>query len=318
MAGLDLFVIALVGAIALAKFLPGPGAMTGAFSLQTIADYGVSLIFFFYGLKLSPRELKSGLANWQLHTVVQSATFLIFPLLILLLMQFFGHWGNRLFWIGTFYLAALPSTVSSSVVMVSMARGNIPAAIFNASLSSLAGVFITPLWMGIILTSGGEAYDLSSVFIKLSLQVLLPVTLGLLLHKRFGHIALRNSNRLKVFDQTVILLIVYTSFCESFINKMFDGHSSTEIILLGAAMVLLFFVVYYIIKFISRMLKFSVEDEITAVFSGSKKSLVHGTVMSKVLFPGISGVGVILLPLMLYHTLQLIIVSVIAQRLSKR
>ncbi len=317
-AGLDLFVLALVGVIVLAKFLPGPGAAEGRFSLQNIADYGVSVIFFFYGLKLSPAELKSGLVNWRLHSVVQSATFILFPLLLLLLMKLFGHKGNELLWIGTFYLAALPSTVSSSVVMVSMARGNVPAAIFNASVSSLAGVFITPLWMSLILISGTESYDLSSVFIKLSLQVLLPVTLGLLLHKSYGKFALRNARPLKLFDQTIILLIVYTSFCESFANNMFEGQSTAGIVSLGVAMVVLFFVIYTVIIFISRLLKFSIEDEITALFSGSKKSLVHGTVMSKVLFPGISGVGIILLPLMMYHTLQLIIVSILAQRFSKR
>lgn len=316
--GLDTFVMLLGGVILLAYHFPEPGIHQGAFTLQDAADWGVSLIFFFYGLKLSPRQLRADLMNWRLHFTIQASTFIIFPVVVLLLMLAFGNFGNRLFWIGTFYLAALPSTVSSSVVMVSIARGNIPSAIFNASISSLMGVFITPLWMGIWMTSGGGGYDLGDIFLKLSLQVLLPVVLGLMLNHKFGRFAHRHRSTLKWFDQIVILLIVYTSFCESFANKMFDGHSTISIFVLGIAMVALFFLIYEIVSLIGRLLRFNTEDHITAVFCGSKKSLVHGTVMSKVLLPGFAGVGVILLPLMLYHTLQLIIVSIIAMRFAKR
>ncbi|MBN1989477.1 MAG: bile acid:sodium symporter [Bacteroidales bacterium] len=316
--GLDTFVIALIGAIVLAYFWSAPGTYNGSITLHDVANYGVSLIFFFYGLKLSPEKFKEGLSNWRLHIVVQTATFIIFPLVVLFFMAILGSNGNRLFWIGTFYLAALPSTVSSSVVMVSIARGNVPSAIFNASISSLLGVFITPVWMGIILTSKGGNYDITNVVLKLSLQVLLPVVLGILLHPKLGTFAERNKGRLKLFDQSIILLIVYTSFCESFANKMFAGYSFAEILILGVAMIALFFLIYGIITLAGRMLHFSVEDHITAVFCGSKKSLVHGTVMSKVLFPGISGVGVILLPLMIFHALQLIAASIIAQRFDKR
>lgn len=316
--GLDAFVLLLIGVIVLARYFPEPGIREGAFTLQDAADWGVSLIFFFYGLKLSPRQLRADLMNWRLHLSIQGSTFLIFPLVVLLLMLIFGNLGNRLFWIGTFYLAALPSTVSSSVVMVSIARGNLPSAIFNASISSLMGVFITPLWMGIWMSTGGGSYDLGDVFIKLSLQVLLPVVVGLFLNHRFGSWPHRHKKSLKWFDQIVILLIVYTSFCESFANRMFDGHSTSAIVILSVAMILLFFLIYALISLLSRWLLFNTEDHITAVFCGSKKSLVHGTVMSKVLFPGVAGVGVILLPLMLYHTFQLIIVSIIAMRFAKR
>jgi solute carrier family 10 (sodium/bile acid cotransporter), member 7 len=135
---------------------------------------GISFIFFFYGVKLSPQKLKEGLSNWKLHLVVQSTTFLVFPLVVLLFYALFGDEANYL-WLGTFYLAALPSTVSSSVVMVSIAGGNLPAAIFNASISSMVGIFITPLWMDLMLPETSVSFDLTDTFIKLSLQVLLPV-----------------------------------------------------------------------------------------------------------------------------------------------
>ncbi|MCK9522864.1 MAG: bile acid:sodium symporter [Proteobacteria bacterium] len=316
--GLDSFVLLLVGAILLARYWPGPGVSDGPVPLREIADFGVSLIFFFYGLKLSPQELRSGLANWRLHLVIQGAVFVLFPLLILAPMRWLGHLGNPLFWMGTFYLAALPSTVSSSVVMVSIARGNMPAAIFNASISSLLGVFITPLWMGLYLATSEGGYDLGHIFLKLSLQVLLPVVLGLALHHRLGNWALRHRDALKWFDQGVILLIVYTSFCASFAGDMFADQSAGTIVGLGVAMAVIYFAVYGLITLLGRWLRFSVEDHIAAVFCGSKKSLVHGTVMSKVLFSHLAGVGVVLLPLMLYHTLQLIFASVMATRFAKR
>lgn len=316
--GLDWFILALIGMIVLAYLWSTPGIQKGFFSLKSIAGYGVSLIFFFYGLRLSPKKLREGLSNWRLHTIVQLSTFVLFPVILLLLKRFFGNNGNELFWLGAFYVAALPSTVSSSVVMVSIARGNIPAAIFNASISSLIGVFITPLWMGIVLTTTAQGFDLTDVIIKLIVQVLLPVTLGILLHFKFGGFAEKHRKTMRYFDQSVILLIIYTAFCESFSKQLFSNHGVLDILFLGISMIALFFFVYAIIFLISKIMRFNREDKITAIFCGSKKSLVHGTVMSKVLFPNAAAAGIILLPLMIYHALQLIAVSIIAQSMARK
>lgn len=317
-AGLDWFLLALIGMIVLASLFPEVGLDREPLSLGDVANYGVSLIFFFYGLRLSPEKLKAGLSSWRLHLVVQLSTFVLFPLLILPLHTFFEGGEQELLWLGTFYLAALPSTVSSSVVMVSIAGGNLPAAIFNASISSLLGIFITPLWMGLFLTSSSGDFDLGSVMGKLVLQVLLPVVLGIVLHRYWGGFAERNKKKLRIFDQVIILLIVFTSFCESFARHMFSGYSLIDLITLGVAMLALFFLVFGITSGISRLLGFNREDRITAIFCGSKKSLVHGTVMSKVLFPDANMVGIILLPIMIYHALQLLAASVIAQAAARK
>ena len=316
--GLDWFLLALIGMIVLAWLFPEVGVDREPLSLGDVANYGVSAIFFFYGLRLSPEKLKAGLSSWRLHLVVQGSTFLLFPLLILPLHTFFEGGEQELLWLGTFYLAALPSTVSSSVVMVSIAGGNIPAAIFNASISSLLGIFITPLWMGLFLTSSAGGFDLGSVMGKLVLQVLLPVVLGIVLHRYWGGFAERNKKKLRIFDQVIILLIVFTSFCESFARHMFSGYSLLDLGTLGVAMIALFFLVFGITSGISRLLGFNREDRITAIFCGSKKSLVHGTVMSKVLFPDANIVGIILLPIMLYHALQLLASSAIAQASARK
>ncbi|WP_262914595.1 bile acid:sodium symporter family protein [Pontibacter vulgaris] len=316
--GIDWFLLALISMIILAYLWPQIGIDREPVSLGDVATYGVSVIFFFYGLRLSPEKLRSGLSSWRLHLVVQLSTFILFPLLILPLHTLFEGTESEMLWLGTFYLAALPSTVSSSVVMVSIAGGNIPAAIFNASISSLVGVFITPLWMGLFLTASTESFDIWSIMGKLVLQVILPVVLGVLLHKRWGEFAERNKKKMRYFDQFIILTIVYTSFCESFARNMFAAYTLRDIALLGAAMIVLFFLVYAIIYGFSKTLGFNRNDQITAIFCGSKKSLVHGTVMAKVLFPNPTTVGIMLLPIMMYHALQLLAASIIAQALARR
>ena len=315
-AGLNTFFFLLVGMIFLAKFFPEWGTSESPLPLKTITGVGISFIFFFYGVKLSPQKLKEGLSNWKLHILVQSTTFLIFPLIVLIPYVFFGSEDNYL-WLGTFYLAALPSTVSSSVVMVSIAKGNLPAAIFNASISSMVGIFITPLWMDLILPESAIGFDLTDTFIRLSLQVLLPVIFGLFVHSYLIKFVNRYQVALKNFDQAIILLIVFTAFAESFAENMFDGQSFGELMWLGFLMLSFFFLMMGLMYMLSKALKFSREDMITVVFCGSKKSLVQGAVMGRVMFPDPVVFGVILLPLMVYHSLQLMAGSAIAQKLGE-
>ncbi|WP_262510982.1 bile acid:sodium symporter family protein [Larkinella punicea] len=316
-AGLDWFLLALLSMIGLAYLWPTPGIQEGPLSLSNLANLGVSVIFFFYGLRLSGDKLRAGLSNWQLHATIHLTTFVVFPLVVWAAMQVFGTDENRLLWLGVFYVAALPSTVSSSVVMVSIAGGNIPAAIFNASISSLIGVFLTPLWMGLFLATGSGDYDLASVIGKLALQVIAPVVLGILLNRWLGTWAERYKKALSTFDKIVILMIVYTSFCESFERRMFQSLTVSDLLVLGTCMLGLFSLIYGLVNGISRLLGFNRADRITALFCGSKKSLVQGSVMVTVLFPA-NVVGIALLPIMMYHALQLIAASVLAQAMARR
>ena len=317
--GLDWFILSLIGMIILASQFPGPGIAEGPFSISWLANIGVSLIFFFYGLKLNRKKLVAGLSNWRLHILVQVSTFVLFPLLVLCLKPWLNSGETQVLWLGSFFLAALPSTVSSSVVMVSIAHGNIPAAIFNASISSLMGIFITPAWMALVTGGNNHAIDMSDVVKKLLLQILLPVVLGLLLNPtRLGKIAEKYSKQLKYFDQLTILSIVYTAFSDSFSQHMFSNLDVLELVLLGACLLGLVFVAYFITGGVARLLGFNREDTITTTFCGSKKSLIHGTVMAKVIFMGSPLMGILLLPIMLYHALQLIAVSIIAQGMARK
>ncbi len=314
--GLNAFFFSLIGVIVLAYFFPEWGSTESPLPLKVITGAGISIIFFFYGVKLSPKQLMEGLSNWKLHLLVQSTTFLIFPLIILLVYSIWGSEDSYL-WLGTFYLAALPSTVSSSVVMVSIAGGNLSAAIFNASISSIVGIFITPLWMDLLLPETAVGFDLGETFLKLSLQVLLPVIIGLFCHRFLIQFVDRHKSALKNFDQFIILLIVFTAFSESFAEKMFEGHSAAALIVLGFLMLLFFLFMMGLMHFLSKAFGFSDPDRITVLFCGSKKSLVQGAVMGRVMFPDPVVFGVILLPLMIYHALQLMVGSAIAQYFSR-
>ncbi len=318
--GLEPFILTLLCSIFLAWLNPEIGMKREPICLGDIANIGMAFIFFFYGLRIDKGELVAGLKNMKLHLIVHFATFVLFPVIVLLAMYFYGITETSptfWIWIGVFFMAALPSTVSSSVVMVSLAGGNIPVAIFNASISSLLGVFITPLWMSIFLENIDGARGMEEVIFKLILQVIVPIIAGLLLNQKFNAFAVRRKKALRIFDQSVIILIVYTSFCDSFHDKMFDGFPFTDLIWLGAGMVAIFFLIYFIIFGICKILRVNRKDTIAVLFCGSKKSLVHGSVMSRVLFGNSPALGVILLPIMIYHALQLVIVSFIAQKYSK-
>jgi sodium/bile acid cotransporter 7 len=170
----------------------------------------------------------------------------------------------------------------------------------------------------LFIASATGDFDVTQIVIKLILQVLLPVIIGISLNSRLGAIAEKYKKQLKYFDQAVILTIIYTSFCKSFSEHLFEGFTLLELAGLAAGMMALFFAVFFCVGLLSRLLGFSDEDRITALFCGSKKSLVHGTVMSKVLFQHSTITGIVLLPLMLYHALQLIAASIIAQGMARR
>jgi sodium/bile acid cotransporter 7 len=315
--GINGFLFGLFAAIALASVFPEIGSTQSGLPWKPVIDVGIGVVFFFYGVKLDPNQLRIGLANWKLHLLIQGCTFLFFPVLVYLLNSS-SPWIEEDFKLGISYLSALPSTVSASVVMVSIAGGNLPGAIFNASISSLLGVVFTPAWMG-VLTEGVEGeLDFWSSLGDLSLKVLLPVFLGVLSHGWLFPKLKTVLPKLRFVDQSVIMMIVFTSFSESFAQKIFTSYSLTTLAALAAWMLLIFIGVLLLVIAVSFWLGFSLQDRITAMFCGSKKSLVHGVVIGKVIFPDPAVLGLVLLPVMLYHIEQLILGSMLAGYFGKK
>ncbi len=312
----DWFITGLLLMIVVAWLKPGIAMDSQLLNLGIIIDAGVVLIFFFYGLKLAPEKLKAGMSNWRMHLAIQLTTFVVFPLLIIPFYPLVRDTNLELFWIGMLFLAALPSTVSSSVVMVSIAGGNIPGAIFNASISGIIGILVTPFWMGLFLSAQAAGFDFSNVLIQLITQIIVPVIAGLLLHRYLIHWLMRHLPKLAAFDKIIILLIVYESFSKSFLTGIFAEVSWAALGGLFLAVIFLFFLILNFTGFLAKKMNFKREDQITLQFAGTKKSLVHGSVFASVLFSGISGAGIFLLPIMIYHSFQLFYISLIARRMQ--
>jgi len=309
--GINGFLLGLFLAIALASLFPEFGSEQSGLPWKPVINVGIALVFFFYGVKLDPIQLKKGLSNWKLHVLIQSCTFLFFPIIVFFLIKYIP-WIDEDFKLGISYLSVLPSTVSASVVMVSIANGNIAGAIFNASVSSLLGVIFTPAWMGFLSEGVEGEINFWSSLGDLSLKVLLPVFLGVFSHGLIYPKLKKVLPKLKFIDQSVIMMIVFTSFSESFAQKIFSSYSILTLSGIAAWMLLIFVGVMGMIYGLSLWLRFSLEDRITALFCGSKKSLVHGVVIGKVIFPDPAVLGLVLLPVMLYHIQQLIFGSMLA------
>ena len=313
----NIFLLLLVLMVVLGKIIPYEESYQKVFDLNAFINWGIAGIFLLYGLKLNIKEVKKDITNWRLHLLVQAATFLLFPLLVFLFYGFSKDTTYYSLWLSIFFLASLPSTVSSSVVMVSIAKGNVTSAIFNASVSGLIGIAMTPLLMGMFQNSNGAADgQLGEIFYQLLLKVLLPIILGLFLNPLFKNFVEKFRNAIAQFDKLIILLIVYESFSEAFLQRVFFSVPTEVFLVLIISVLFLFFAVSKILGVITSKLNFSREDKITAQFCGSKKSLVHGSLFVMILGIPEEQKVLFLLPVMIYHSFQLFYVSWLANRLA--
>ena len=299
------------------KVIPYQDSYNQIFNLEAFIDWGIAGIFLLYGLKLNLKEVVKDVSNWKLHLLVQTGTFVLFPLLVLVFYPFFRDTIYFQSWLSVYFLACLPSTVSSSVVMVSIAKGNVTSAIFNASISGLIGILLTPLLMGFFLQAHHSEGNQAEIIQQLLLKVLLPIILGILLNPIFKNIIQKYSKIVAEFDRLIILLIVYESFSKAFIENVFAAVPSLVFVVIAVSVVILFFVVFAILQWISCKLGFSREDAITTTFCGSKKSLVHGSLFVMILGIPEEQKVLFLLPVMIYHSFQLFYVSWLASKISK-
>ena len=317
----DNYVLALLATVALASVLPASGLAARAFEGLTIA--AIALLFFLHGAKLSREAIVAGISHWRLHLLVVACTFVLFPLLGWALRPVLEPLVTPELYLGVIYLCVLPATVQSAIAFTAMARGNMPAAICSASGSTLLGIVITPLLVSLLMPqmvtgsgSTGHADTLASIG-RIMLQLLVPFIAGHLLRPWIGGFIKRHGGALKYVDQGSILLVVYTAFSAAVIEGLWQQIPLGALLglLLVCAVILALAIVSTTL--LARRLGFSKEDEITIVFCGSKKSLASGVPMAKVLFAS-SAVGALVLPLMLFHQMQLMLCAVLAQRYARR
>ncbi|MEE9098857.1 bile acid:sodium symporter family protein [Pseudomonas nitroreducens] len=312
----DNFTLALIATVTVASLLPCEG--TAAVIFGWITNLGIALLFFLHGAKLSRQAIIAGATHWRLHLLIFACTFILFPILGVALKPVLSPLVTPDLYLGMLYLCALPATVQSAIAFTSLARGNIPAAICSASASSLLGVFVTPLLVQLLLGTQGETgMSTLDAIGKITLQLLVPFMAGQLLRPWIGAWVDRHKPVLRYVDQGSILLVVYTAFSAAVIQGLWHQIPLPALAGLTVACCALLALVLIATNLLGRYLGFSVEDRITIVFCGSKKSLATGVPMASVLFAS-SSVGVILLPLMLFHQIQLMVCAVLAQRYSQR
>jgi len=312
---LDPYILLMFAVIAVAALLPARGQ--GATIAGAAADAGIVFLFFLYGARLSPQAALSGLKQWQLHLAVLFSTFMLFPLLGLGLQWILPAALPSALMAGILFLCALPSTVQSSIAFTSIARGNVPAAICAASASNMLGVFISPVLASWLLHTQGAALSFG-VFRDIVLQLLAPFAAGQVLRPWIGQWVQRHRTVLGYVDRGSILLIIYVAFSKGMVDNIWSKIDLADLAILSALLALLLALALTLTAMIARrIMRLSVEDEIVLQFCGSKKSLASGLPMATILFSG-AQLGMIVLPLMLFHQLQLIVCAVLARRYARR
>lgn len=306
---IDPYVAAIVGMVCLASLLPVHGS--GAVVAGHVTGAAIALLFFLHGARLSPRAALAGAWHWRLHVVVLASTFVLFPALGLAGKALFPGLLSPPLWTGVILLCVLPSTVQSSIAFTSIARGNVPAALCAATASNLLGMGLTPLLSGLLLSAQG-GFSVRGAG-DIVLQLLLPFAAGQLARPWIGDWAARHKKLLGLVDRGSILLVVYAAFSEGVTQGIWHQLSLADLGRLVAVDAALLAAVLALTTHGSRLLGFSRPDEVTIVFCGSKKSLASGLPMATVLLAGQS-VGLIVLPLMLFHQMQLMVCAALAKR----
>jgi sodium/bile acid cotransporter 7 len=311
----DNFTLALVTVVIIASFLPASGQVAVGFGWLT--NIAIALLFFLHGAKLSRESIIAGAGHWRLHLLVFGLTFVGFPLIGLALKPLLSPLIGKDLYMGILYLCALPATVQSAIAFTSLARGNIPAAICSAAASSLFGIFLTPLLVTLLLNVHGDGGSTVDAIVKISVQLLLPFLAGQIMRRWIGAWVGRNKNWLKFVDQGSILLVVYGAFSEAVNEGIWHKIPLWDLGGLVVVCCILLGLVLLASTLLGKLFGFSIEDRITILFCGSKKSLATGVPMAQVLFAG-STIGVLILPLMLFHQIQLMVCAVLAQRYARR
>ncbi len=306
----DPFLLTLIATLIAASLLPCRGASVAVFHALTIVVIG--LMFFLQGARLSRQAMLSGLGAWKLHLMIFGCTFVLFPLLGLALHAALSTLLTPSLWLGILFVCTLPSTVQSSIAFTSIGRGNVPAAVCSATASNLFGIALTPLLVGLLLSRAGGGISGHAV-LSIVLQLLVPFLLGQGLQRWIGGWARRNRTLLSFTDRGSILIVVYTAFSEAVVQGLWHRLSAPTLGVLVLIDALLLLLVLLATRYGARMLGFPHEDEIAIVFCGSKKTLAAGVPMAGVLFPPAIA-GLVVLPLIVFHQLQLFACAVLARR----
>lgn len=313
---LDRFTILLIVMVILASIVPVSGQVAEVFGVITTA--AIAVLFFLHGAKLSREAVVQGIMHWQLHTLVFAFTFLLFPVLGLIAKPvLLPLLGQELYW-GFLFMCFLPSTVQSSIAFTSVARGNVASAVCSASFSNIAGMFITPVLVSLFIFGQSQHdYDPTSSIIQITLLLLVPFILGQLLRPWVYPFLVKFPSLVKGFDQGTILMVVYGAFSGAVVAELWNEVSGTTLLILTVACSVLLTIIMLLALYVPKWLGFKHEDQIAIFFCSSKKTLASGVPMAQILFIG-QPLGMIVLPIMIFHQIQLMVCGIIANYWSKQ
>ena len=314
------FILGLVIMVILAFLFPGPGSRHGILHAEVINTFGIALILFLQGLSLAFEKIKSGAANWRLHLIIQSFTFLIFPIVgVLLNVVVPWFWPNVPPGIidGFLYLCVLPSTVSTSVVLTAVAGGNTPGALFNAAFSNILGVLVTPILVHLLMESTGSSQSFGPLLLKITLLTLLPFAVGMILRNFTQKWVDAHKPWVNRISNAVILFIVYSAFCDSVEEHIWQKYGLVLTAKVIVIVLLLFIGMSVLIYGTCQLLKLKRADMIAAYFCSVKKTLAMGVPLAMLIFGARDDLSLILLPIMFYHPLQLFINGLLANHWAK-
>ncbi|MGS2588992.1 bile acid:sodium symporter family protein [Streptomyces hebeiensis] len=307
----DPYVAALLGTVLFAALLPATGR--AGVAVGGAADLAIALLFFLYGARLSTREAVDGLRRWRLHLVIGASTFALFPLLGMAAGGLVPFLLTDQLYLGLLFLCVVPSTIQSSIALTSTARGNVPAAICAGTYSSLVGMIVTPLLAAWLI--GSTVSFSTDGLLAIVGQLLLPFVAGQGLRRWIGAFVGRHRKALSLLDRLSILLVVYTAFSRGMEEGVWRQLTALRLLTLVTLAAILLTLALLITSYAARRLGFGREDRIAIVFCGSNKSLATGLPMAAVLFGATA--GPVILPLMLYHQVQLMVCAVLANRWSR-
>lgn len=310
----DGYILLILGMVVLASVLPARGEVRPA--LEAAVSIGIGLVFFLHGARLSREAVIAGATQWRLHVLILASTFVLFPLLTLGAASLPAWVLPASLAPGLVFLGCLPSTIQSSIGFTAIARGNVAATVAAATASNLIGIALTPVLAGLLLHRTGGGVSLEGLQ-AIVLQLLAPFLAGHLLRPWIGGFVGRHSRVLSRLDRGSILLVVYAAFSDAVTGGLWSRLGALDLMRLTLVCGVLLALVLGLTLAAARAMKLSTPDEITLVFCGSKKSLASGVPMAGVLFPG-DALGLVLLPVMIFHQIQLMVVAVIAQRYSER
>jgi sodium/bile acid cotransporter 7 len=311
----DRFTLALLAVVAVAIFWPATGRIAMLFEWLTTG--AIALLFFLHGAKLSRGAIKVGAGHWRLHGLVFLCTFVMFPALGLALRPLLEPLTGEVLYQGVLYLCMLPATVQSAIAFTSLARGNVPAAICSAAGSSLLGIVITPLWVLLLLDVGqGGGVSLDALG-DIVLELFVPFVAGQLARPWIGNWMGGHPRVVHGVDQGSILLVVYTAFGASIVGGLWKTVPVGDLLALTSVCCVLLALVLVIVWQLALRLGFSLPDRITILFAGSKKSMASGVPMAQVLFSG-AAMGPMILPLIIFHQIQLMVCAVLARKFADR